>query len=636
MIKRLEATNFCSFSKLEIDFEKQGLVFVGGDNRDTSSALNNGAGKSALFKALIWTLYGESVDGDRGNSVIRFGEAETRCRAFLEGNIEIERGRKKDLPFLSLSEGGVDFVGDKKEIQKRINTILGVNFDGFRNTVFFGQNDIRRFASNRTKDGERKKVLNHILGTEILPVCHRVVKDMMVSTLENLAELEAQGREIRARLDEQDIEQLKADHSEFEQHINEKLEKISILRAETLNAIKQKEREIKSVKTGDKNKIAFLKKIENRIKRNDEKKLEQVILQFWTDQEDLNSIEREKELKIQRLQIGIDEVKKKLSQLSGDRCFICNSKLKSKEVQEHKKKVVASFKAMGKEIIKVDEQLVLLQEERINIDSKIKPLSIELTKLRDFKVKAQKLRSEIKEDKEKAEIKREYIRKQIDSLKQQLEGYKFDFEEYNNRVNPYGERIEEAEEYISILEEKSKKNASIYRREKTKEKFLKFWVRGFSNRGILSFLLDSVVPFVESKANEYLKILSDGDIILDISTQRKLVTKDYRDEVKIDWTIEGIKGHSPSGGQLKKIEIAVGFALMKLVDSINGEKLNLLILDEVLDGLDLEGTQRVLMLLTELKREKESIFVISHQSQISEVFDQKIMVEKKNGVSVLL
>ncbi len=163
-----------------------------------------------------------------------------------------------------------------------------------------------------------------------------------------------------------------------------------------------------------------------------------------------------------------------------------------------------------------------------------------------------------------------------------------------------------------------------------------FWVRGFGNEGLPSFILDSVVPYITERTNHYLGTLTDGDISMAFYTQRALKSRDgVKDEITIDWDIEGQGRVPPSGGQLRKMEISTDLALMDLVATREGVQLDLVLLDEVLDGLDREGRSRVLELLGELRRRRGSVFVISHESDLAEAFEREIRVTKQGGCATV-
>jgi DNA repair exonuclease SbcCD ATPase subunit len=83
------------------------------------------------------------------------------------------------------------------------------------------------------------------------------------------------------------------------------------------------------------------------------------------------------------------------------------------------------------------------------------------------------------------------------------------------------------------------------------------------------------------------------------------------------------------------MEVATDLGLMDLVATREGGHLDLLMLDEVLDGLDNEGCSRVLLLLQNLRAERGSIFVISHESEVAEVFEKAIFAVKGGGSAEL-
>jgi DNA repair exonuclease SbcCD ATPase subunit len=165
--------------------------------------------------------------------------------------------------------------------------------------------------------------------------------------------------------------------------------------------------------------------------------------------------------------------------------------------------------------------------------------------------------------------------------------------------------------------------------------YTQFWVRGYSPQGLPSFVLDAVMPFLTDRTNEYLETLADGDITMSVSTQRELKSQkgEVRDEINIEWTIEGNEGVSKSGGQRTRMNLAMDIALMDLAATREGIQLDLMMIDEALDGLDKEGTARVLKLLQKLRKRRGSIFVISHSDDMSEMFEHGLVVVREGGES---
>lgn len=165
---------------------------------------------------------------------------------------------------------------------------------------------------------------------------------------------------------------------------------------------------------------------------------------------------------------------------------------------------------------------------------------------------------------------------------------------------------------------------------------MEFWVKGFSNAGLSSYMMDSVMPALTERANHYLSILADGDITVSFDTQSKLKSGDTREKLSISWVIEGENDTTPSGGQRKKISIAVDLALMDLVATRERAAVDLLLMDEMLDGLDATGRSRVMSLLGELRQKRSTIVVISHDNTIAELFENTMTVRKMDRKAELL
>jgi DNA repair exonuclease SbcCD ATPase subunit len=202
--------------------------------------------------------------------------------------------------------------------------------------------------------------------------------------------------------------------------------------------------------------------------------------------------------------------------------------------------------------------------------------------------------------------------------------------------NPYRDRLEVARARVGIFESDLKVANKELEAKRVELAHYEFWVKGFGSRGLPSLLLDSVMPFITTRANDYLLTLADGDLSVAFSTQRELKSKkgEMRDEITKECVVEGVPGATPSKGQRRKYEIATDLALVDLAETREGSS-GLLFMDEVLDGLDDEGEARVLHLLRDLRSRYSSLFVVTHETKISEGFDRVLHVTKKNKSSTV-
>jgi DNA repair exonuclease SbcCD ATPase subunit len=121
-----------------------------------------------------------------------------------------------------------------------------------------------------------------------------------------------------------------------------------------------------------------------------------------------------------------------------------------------------------------------------------------------------------------------------------------------------------------------------------------------------------------------------------MDTLSELKSGAVKDKLSINTTIEGNQNVTPSGGQLRKITLACDLALMDIVAQREGTAIDLLLMDEVLDGLDATGRSRIMDLLTHLKKQRGTIFLVTHDPELLEFmekFDRIINVTKQDGVS---
>lgn len=170
-LKELELTNWMPFAKEVINFTgMDGAVLLLGRLLDGVDGESNGAGKSSVLDAVVWSLYGESrAPNDDG--LIRLGEKEMIVGMSFEIDekvYQIVRSKKfkksQKLQFTNLTDD-VKLTGNSvKETQAKIVEVLGMSHTIFTNTVFCGQHNVETFAG--AKPTERKSILSGILALD--------------------------------------------------------------------------------------------------------------------------------------------------------------------------------------------------------------------------------------------------------------------------------------------------------------------------------------------------------------------------------------------------------------------------------------------------------------------------------------
>lgn len=90
-----------------------------------------------------------------------------------------------------------------------------------------------------------------------------------------------------------------------------------------------------------------------------------------------------------------------------------------------------------------------------------------------------------------------------------------------------------------------------------------------------------------------------------------------------------------SGGERRRIDIIIILSFQRFLVESSGISTNLLIFDEIFDGLDSKGMEKVLNCIDSLFPESSSIYVISHNDSIKSMFDNIITVTKKDKISTV-
>lgn len=153
---------------------------------------------------------------------------------------------------------------------------------------------------------------------------------------------------------------------------------------------------------------------------------------------------------------------------------------------------------------------------------------------------------------------------------------------------------------------------------------LQVLVKTFSSTGLVAYKIECLVKDLESVTNRYLAELSAGrfQISFKISSTDKL-------NVVITDSGKDIEIIALSGGERARVNVASLLGIRKLMQSLSNTRINLLVLDETVENLDLEGKEKLVEVL--LQEEHLNTFVISHG--FSHPLLEKIHVVKSNNIS---
>jgi DNA repair exonuclease SbcCD ATPase subunit len=151
-------------------------------------------------------------------------------------------------------------------------------------------------------------------------------------------------------------------------------------------------------------------------------------------------------------------------------------------------------------------------------------------------------------------------------------------------------------------------------------------VKTFSTTGLIAYKIETLVKDLESLTNKYLVELSEGRFQITFSVNNK-------DKLNVIITDNGkdIDILALSSGERARVNVATLLAIRKLMQSLSKTRINLLILDETIETLDIEGKERLIEIL--LNEDSLNTFLISHG--FTHPLLHKINVIKRKNISYI-
>ena len=139
-------------------------------------------------------------------------------------------------------------------------------------------------------------------------------------------------------------------------------------------------------------------------------------------------------------------------------------------------------------------------------------------------------------------------------------------------------------------------------------------------RDFRGYLLQNSIEFINNKAKEYSKEVFDTDK-LDFQLDGNSISISY----------DGKEYENLSGGEKQKVDLIVQLSLRDMLCKHLNFSSNILVLDELFDNLDSIGCQRVLNLIATKLNDVESIFIVTHHSDIAIPVDRELVVIKDSN-----
>ncbi len=688
-------------NKSHVDLARTGLVLVEGEI-DGNGLSSNGAGKTALVDCILLALFKRTSRGvksvedivnwdcDDGEIVL---ELETNNKLYRSVYHAFVKTNKQTLKIETLSESSNHWksVADKqKNALPIIESIIGMDYDAFSNSVLFGQGGVSVFIDGG--DSDRKKLFTDILGLGVLDKaydcckthCDEIQRQLYTNDLNCCAERDVISQEedfikkeqcmqttisqVREQIKTIELDLQKAQLFEniqtkiketeqnithFYQLYGERLDYCDNQVTNAIRSINKVDRSIVTLAETDQ-KLRDLEIVE--IKYKDLVKESQLLYEEECRLE--NSIRADKR-RIAELDRWQNEI------MSGESCPICGSDAidcldlrlniknqtetltetikKTNAIKEtnwlRRKKIETELEPLREQLLyKVDLKATQVKESEVvsiaddcvklligTVASYISANEEYFRKKNALQTELDNLKKDLPEHFNEAAI--SYSKTSSEYLKEVIISYSKVLGEYQNELK----RIEKAKVHLKqLLEtEKSLNEQLIY------EQYL---LRLFGPNGIKARIIETVVPQLNILANKCLAKTKSSNMKIEFVT-----TFEKKDKIKDDFKILITVGTSQvshdircfSGGERKKLEFAVRFAVMGVLAAQASSNAQFLILDEPLDGLDSFTIPQIIWLLREMLSQFPLIIAVTHNAAAKEEFDQRITIKKLGRYSTV-
>lgn len=589
--KKLSIQNFLSVGeeKLILNFQN-GISLITGLNKDKDS--KNGCGKTTILDALYWSIFGNTIRDIKKDKIVHNHSKET-CYVELEFDITGLDGNTVEYKIeRTLNPSKVHLY--KKEVDTTYSTIqktdeailelIGANEELFRNSVIMSLDNTLPFMAQ--KKIEKRKFIEGILQINIF-------SDMLLKVRSDYNE-NKKGFEI---LTNKFTEKQKTISFFEEQKIkNEEIkkQKIEVLQ----NKIKENEEKLKNNQNqtllNTKTKIEdSLKKTEQAIKKIEEKtiKISDSLLEFTKKETTLHT-------EIENIQKQVNSFKNKTGT-----CPTCKKKLSDEDdssIEIHINELLEGIKTKKQEFDTVSKERHSIFNEKTLFLKKSQELS-DLYK--SLTQKNTKIDSLIRENSSISDKNIE-LNESITSISQEKDYTQDKIKEISDEIGELEDILLKEQKNIRILE-----NSKVI----------------LSEEGVKTYIIKKLLVLLNNKLNFYLKKLeAPCTCTFDEMFEETIINENNKECSYFNF----------SGGERKRIDLAIIFTFQDILKSQAGIHYSLNMYDELFDSaLDEVGSSKAIDILKEnSEKNNQSIYIISHNSSVSKNnIDNIIQIEKING-----
>lgn len=614
-IRQIEIENFRSIQQKVTVTIRPGLFSIEGINNDEET--NNGSGKSTILSSLYWCLTGNALTNETlADDVVNIKSGKN-CKVSLyidsdQGSVKITRTRK-DSEFgnnLFLEVNEQDLTCHKvADTQERINQLFKIPFELLHSTIIM-THDIKSAFSELTpqqrvqtleairdysvwdkvRDEANKDIKQYNKEIQELSLKSSNLEGSLVTYTKMLETAESEVKKLQESLDMNKINTQITDLANQNVDFNRQINEESVL----LEGLTKQSEEINADNT-------LAKRLNEIVDNANNMKLS------------LQKTEYDKKEIVRNIEV-ID------AWFKNDRCPTCNHLLErtEKEISEksdHREKLKQDLSVLDQNIVNINNQLTEKRQEWSQVNSQ---LQVGEQARKEIQLK-------LTEGNKKIMSLKNMLLRNIESLGQLNSMRDSCSFQVDKKLAEIGEWRREISRISTELDEIRGSLKSLGDRRTLSDYFYKL----LGSKGELRpYLLNNDIKFLNHCMQKYIHTFFKN-------TEAELRLEGANIDIVINSNGIQKKVTSLSGGEKKRLNIAIQLGLYDLIQATSQVSFNILWLDEIESELDQAGVNQLIEIIEDKNNDIESVYWITNHPTVKENITDKIICTKSFGVTTV-
>lgn len=610
--------NFKSFrGKHEIALERgPALVYVTGSNHVEPDLGANGVGKSTIFDALFWCLFGKTIRDSRPGPSVEPWDSSSAVRVavhFYNNGQEyrVSRQRNPNGLFLELQDRY------KEVTQDTVNKAVGLSEEAFRRTIIMGQFGTLFLDLTPTEQSN--------LFTEILDL-------NLWLRASDIASKETKAAEIRATKIKSEVDRISGQSEEAQRNLIQEQEAERNFEEQIMRRLKANRDRLRVLEADfhkvtppppqddnsdvvdtlsanmarEQNAIEALRRSEGDLRKELNARFSAFRSAELSVRADRQTISRYEDCKLTRT------------------CPDCGQTVTEVHLQG---KIEAEQGKLERDLETLNNTKAAYDHTVIEVEEVEANLAGHTEKLRRWRGQWENATARRQEA---MQLQREYDR-EVSRLRQDIAGLKAVIAADEERENPHERRIGEIRNHIQQLGLDLASSEAEYQEAKKTADTYKYWITAFKELRLQ--MVAEVLQELEIAVNRHALNLGLVDWYISFSTSRETkagnVSLGFTAMIYPPDQVEPIKWESYSGGEAQRWQLAMTFGLAEVLLERAGVTPNIEVLDEPTQHLSQAGIDALLAHLKDRALELgRTIFFVDHRALDRGSFDSQMFVIK--------